>query len=84
MLSEAVNRVHHKTGSWHAQESLDVDSEEPIHIPNEDIGQENKPRTTKTPGDKHRKLPRDDREGYAKSKRRVIVASSYAKSQQNK
>ena len=41
-------------------------------------------RTTKTPGDKHRKLPRDDREGYAKSKGCVIVASSYAKSQQNK
>ena len=61
-----------------------MDSEEPIHIPNEDIGQENKPRTTKTPGDKHRKLPRADREGYAKSKGCVMVASSYAKSQQNK
>ena len=24
-----------------------MDSEEPIHIPNEDTGQENKPRTTK-------------------------------------
>ena len=82
MLSEAVNRVHHKTGSWHAQESLDVDSEEPIHIPNEDIGQENKPRTTKTPGDKHRKLPRDDREGSAKGQGCDIDASFCATSQQ--
>ena len=61
-----------------------MDSEEPIHIPNEDIGQENKPRTTKTPGDNHRKLPRDDREGSAKNQGCVIDASSYATSQQNK
>ena len=47
-----------------------MDSEEPIHISNEKLGQENN--QVRTPGDKHRKLPRDDREGYAKGKGCVI------------
>ena len=79
-MSEAVNRVHHTTGLWHANESLDVDSETSIHIPNENLGRENN--QVRTPGDKHRNLPRDDREGYAKCEGCVIDASSYAKSQQ--
>ena len=57
-----------------------MDSEEPIPIPNESLGQENN--QARSPGDKHRKVPRDDREGYAKSEGWVIDASSYAKSQQ--
>ena len=80
-MSEAVNRVHHTTGSWHANKSLDGDCEESINIPNEGIGQDNNHRTAKL---EHRGInienhPEWEREGYAKSEGFVINSSSYAK-----